>query len=112
MDLQKDLGHDNVVLNLELRKLTIRGNDAAQNAVHGMQKYHNDGRRDGLIQRPVRLNQVILPIQLQCGNSWCKECFANYLVAATDNRIFPLMCLGSEATSPSLSSLPQMTLTA
>jgi len=102
MDLQKDLGHENVVLNLLRRTLTIRGNDmaydAVQRAVRDVQKRQIGGRRDDIVECPVCFNQVISPIKLQCGHSWCRSCFANYLVAAIDNKIFPLTCLGQEAT--------------
>ncbi|KZP25503.1 hypothetical protein FIBSPDRAFT_700145, partial [Athelia psychrophila] len=46
---------------------------------------------------PVCFSDVVSPIRLQCGHSWCKSCFANYLIASIDNKAFPLKCLGAEA---------------
>ena len=102
MDLQNKLGHENIVLNLVRRTLTVRGDgtayDAVQRAVRDVQKRWIDGKRDNVVECPVCFNQVVSPIQLQCGHSWCRACFSNYLIAAIDNKLFPLTCLGNEAT--------------
>jgi IBR domain, a half RING-finger domain len=102
MDLQKNLGRENVVLDLVQRTLTIRGNDAAydaaQRVVNAVPKRQTDDRRDDIVECPVCFNEVVSSIQLRCGHCWCRQCFANYLVAAIDNKIFPLTCLGNEAT--------------
>lgn len=109
MDLQRDLGHENVVLNLARRTLTVRGNDTAYEAVlravREVQKRQSDGKRDDFVDCPVCFNQVVSPIQLECGHSWCRSCFAHYLIAAIDNKIFPLTCLGNEATCSQLVSV-------
>ena len=102
MNIQKHLGQENIVLNLTRRTLTIRGNDTTYDAVlqvvREVQKRQTDDRRHDIVECPVCFNQVVSPIQLECGHSWCRSCFASYLAAATDNKIFPLTCLGNEAT--------------
>jgi len=102
MELQRHIGHENVVLHLLHRILVVRGNnaayEAAQRAVHQVQKRHPEDRKENMVECPVCFNQVVSPINLQCGHIWCKSCLSNYLVAATDNKIFPLRCLGGEAT--------------
>ncbi|KAF7973906.1 hypothetical protein HWV62_13946 [Athelia sp. TMB] len=102
MNLSRTLGHDNVILNVERLTLSIRGDDAAfdaaQRAVRdALKRLPGERGTCGADMCPVCFTEVVSPIRLQCGHSWCKACFANYLLASVDNKAFPLRCLGDEA---------------
>ncbi|EGO29353.1 hypothetical protein SERLADRAFT_456983 [Serpula lacrymans var. lacrymans S7.9] len=100
--LQQNIGRENVVLNLEKRILTIRGNErihqAACKAVQLAQSRHVDERRPAAAICPVCFSDAVIPIHMECGHTWCKNCLSGYLVAATGNKMFPLTCLGNDAT--------------
>ena len=102
MELQESLGKENVDLNLREHTLTIRGNEkafeSAQRAVHQVEQQYVDSRRRNIDECPVCFNEVVSPIRLSCGHTWCKSCLSNYLLASVDNKMFPLTCLGNEAT--------------
>ena len=99
--LQEELGHENIVFNLEKRQLIVRGNDDAYKAVqlallHA--KQHNGTKRKNQGNAcPVCFDSPTTPVTLTCGHTWCKSCLSNYLLASTDTRMFPLNCLGEEA---------------
>lgn len=102
MDLARKLGQDNVKLDLGRLTLNVRGDDAAfdvaQRAVRdALQRYPGERDSHGEDMCPVCFGDAVSPIRLQCGHSWCKSCFANYLLASIDNKAFPLRCLGNEA---------------
>jgi hypothetical protein len=101
MKLQNVLGHENVELCLVKRTLSIRGNDAAYEAalkaVHNAQSRYSSERCQKAAECPVCFGEVSSPITLQCGHSWCKSCLSGYLTAASENKLFPITCLGNKA---------------
>lgn len=101
MKLQEELGRENVVLRLLERTLTIRGNDvayaAALQAVRLAQGRQPGQRCQQALECPVCFNEVSSPITLHCGHTWCKSCLSNYLISASENKLFPLTCLGNDA---------------
>ncbi|KAJ6610994.1 hypothetical protein B0H10DRAFT_378733 [Mycena sp. CBHHK59/15] len=100
-------GSENIFVNSWERAVTVRGGDelyeAAVDAVHHAQQFHLATptlRRHNVVECPVCFNQVVSPITLRCGHAWCRTCLAKYVMAAIDNRHFPLTCLGDEAKCP------------
>ncbi|KAK0445159.1 hypothetical protein EV421DRAFT_343101 [Armillaria borealis] len=102
--LKQELGDENVTLNLWDRVLIVRGGTCSLNAVRVAIKQAEDrqryGRRASIDECPICLDEVVAPFTLCCGHSVCRSCLKNYLVAAIDNRFFPLTCLGNEASCP------------
>jgi hypothetical protein len=101
--LNKRFGADKISVDTWQRVLLLRGGDelydAAMEAVHRVQQTQDKElvpRRD-VVECPVCFNRVISPITLRCGHTWCRPCLGKYLLAAIDNRHFPLSCLGDEA---------------
>ncbi|KAJ7791950.1 hypothetical protein B0H14DRAFT_3499930 [Mycena olivaceomarginata] len=79
-------GNETIFVDNWERTVTLRGGDelyeAAVEAVHQAQQ-------SPLAQRPYAQNVAECP--------WCRACLSQYLLAALDNRHFPLTCLGDEA---------------
>ncbi|KAI0064792.1 hypothetical protein BV25DRAFT_1913965 [Artomyces pyxidatus] len=98
--LQRKHGVETVWLDFERRILCVRGDEPlyeeVQHIVHRIQRRHPDERNGG--HCPVCFEPPTTPVTLYCGHTWCKACFSDYLRAASDNRSFPLKCLGDSAT--------------
>ncbi|KAJ6486792.1 hypothetical protein C8R45DRAFT_1053570 [Mycena sanguinolenta] len=101
--LCKKFGNESIYVDMWEHLVTLRGGDelyeAAVEAVRQAQS-------SPLTQRPyahnvvecfVCFNEVVSPMTLHCGHRVCRTCLSQYLLAALDNRRFPLMCLGNEA---------------
>ncbi|KAK0204039.1 hypothetical protein DFS33DRAFT_854618 [Desarmillaria ectypa] len=100
--LKQELGDENVTLNLWDRVLTVRGGrhslHAARCAVKQAEDRQRYGRRVSIDDCPICFDEVVAPFTLRCGHSVCRSCLKNYLVAAIDNRFFPLTCLANDAS--------------
>ncbi|KAJ7484652.1 hypothetical protein FB451DRAFT_1233060 [Mycena latifolia] len=96
-------GSENIYVDVWARTVTLRGDDALYeagvDAVHQAQQspLAQPTYRRNVVECPVCFNEVVSPITLRCGHAWCRACFVQYLLAAIDNRRFPLTCLGNEA---------------
>jgi hypothetical protein len=109
--LCQKFGADNIHVDIWARTVTFRGGDALYEAgveaVHQAQQSpltHLTYRRN-FVECPVCFNEVVSPITLRCGHTWCRACFTQYLLSAIDNPRFPLTCLGDEAKCTELISL-------
>ncbi|KAJ7138515.1 hypothetical protein C8R43DRAFT_1202559 [Mycena crocata] len=101
--LCEKFGAENIFVDIWERTVTLRGGDALYEA--GVEAIHQ-AQQSPLAQRsyhrntvecPVCFNEVVSPITMRCGHTYCRACFAQYLLASIDNRHFPLKCLGDEA---------------
>jgi hypothetical protein len=96
-------GPESIFVDVWERTVTLRGGDelyeAGVEAVHQAQQspLARWTGRQNVVECPVCFNEVVSPITLRCGHIWCRACLAQYLLAAVDNRRFPLTCLGGEA---------------
>jgi hypothetical protein len=96
-------GNETIFVDNWERTVTLRGGDelyeAAVEAVHQAQQSPLAQRpyAQNVAECPVCFNEVVSPITLRCGHKWCRACLSQYLLAALDNRHFPLTCLGDEA---------------
>ncbi|KAI0089503.1 hypothetical protein BDY19DRAFT_107788 [Irpex rosettiformis] len=100
LKLQQELGTENVYIDSRTWSLKVRGNnDAVQVATLIIQRARRQcGRKHpGENSCPICLDKVSLPVTLDCGHTWCKNCLTSYLLAAIDTKSFPLNCLGSGA---------------
>ncbi|KAL6305979.1 hypothetical protein BKA93DRAFT_730003 [Sparassis latifolia] len=99
--LQRQLGVENVFLDRQNRVLKVRGNEDAQKvaelSVVRARQRHGGERHRLDVECPVCFDEVTNPVTLPCGHMWCRSCLSNYLMAAVDNKVFPLTCLGDEA---------------
>ncbi|KAH7910343.1 hypothetical protein BJ138DRAFT_116853 [Hygrophoropsis aurantiaca] len=101
--LQEDLGPENCILDLKIRALVIRGNEqvfqlACKVVRLAQSRQADEHQRPPSVMCPVCLSEPILPTTLDCGHQWCQSCLCDYLVAAKDNKFFPLTCLGGDAS--------------
>ncbi|KAJ7207043.1 hypothetical protein GGX14DRAFT_455994 [Mycena pura] len=100
-NLCRKFGAENIFINGWERIITFRGDEvykAGTEALHqARQSLPARPTRQGVFECPVCFNPVVSPVTLPCGHTWCRNCLAQYLLAAVDNRNFPLKCLGDEA---------------
>ncbi|KIM39596.1 hypothetical protein M413DRAFT_415587 [Hebeloma cylindrosporum] len=102
------LGEENVRLDVEPRmcRITIKGGEEAN---HSLQRLIDQARTavsvDAVLPSggeaetcPVCYGDVSHPEQLGCGHSYCSGCLKHFLTSAVDNKTFPLVCVGNEAT--------------
>ncbi|KDQ60275.1 hypothetical protein JAAARDRAFT_125982 [Jaapia argillacea MUCL 33604] len=108
LSLQERVGPENIRLDSARRVLIVRGDDnlhdSVQEVVTRLQEDHPGNRSLTDAECPVCLGEPTVPVTLSCGHSWCKSCLVSYLLSASDT-MFPLACLGYEATCSSRISL-------
>ncbi|KAJ7591599.1 hypothetical protein C8J56DRAFT_935962 [Mycena floridula] len=101
IELQRELGGENLFLDIWENKLNVRGSladfEVALRTVHNIQKQQSRRPLRNAAACPVCFDDATVPVTLRCGHSYCRTCMTGYLVSATDTRFFPLTCLGNEA---------------
>ncbi|KAK2459948.1 hypothetical protein APHAL10511_008033 [Amanita phalloides] len=45
---------------------------------------------------PICLAEVVVPIKLDCGHSYCTSCLRRYLITAPERSRFPITCIGND----------------
>ncbi|KAI1798071.1 hypothetical protein LXA43DRAFT_875992 [Ganoderma leucocontextum] len=99
--LQKDLGHENVWIDITHKQLVVCGDADTQKvarlAVQHAGKRCKKRNSRGEVGCPVCLGEVSQPVTLLCGHTWCRACLTGYMNASVDNKTFPLTCLGDDA---------------
>jgi hypothetical protein len=106
--LEELLGEENVRLDVQPRmcRITIKGGEEAN---HYLQRLIDQARAAGIVDSvvpgtgetevcPVCYGDLSYPEQLGCGHSYCSGCLKHFLTSAVDNKTFPLICVGNEAT--------------
>lgn len=100
--LQELLGAENCIMDFGERVLVVRGNDSsfrtACDAVQAAQSRQSDETRSSNTVCPVCFGEAVVPVSLACGHQWCRACLTGYLTSAVENKMFPLKCLGNDAT--------------
>jgi hypothetical protein len=108
--LQKKFGSDVIRLDLLGKFLIIYGDpQAAQaakleinNAIH---LFRGVRRLEPTKQCPACGDTLDVPIAMECGHCYCKECLRHFLLSARDVVTFPLRCIGDSGKCNSLLSL-------
>ncbi|KAF8145298.1 hypothetical protein K438DRAFT_1735553 [Mycena galopus ATCC 62051] len=103
--LCEKFGDECIFVDIKERTVTLRGGDelyeAYQEAIHQAQKRPTPVAEQSPTQHiaecVVCFNEAVSPITLRCGHRWCCWHLCQYILAAVDNRQFPLMCPGNEA---------------
>jgi len=106
--LEELLGEENVRLDVQPRmcRITIKGGEEAN---HCLQRLIDQARAAVVVDSvlpgtgeeeacPVCYSDPSHPEQLGCGHSYCSGCLRHFLTSAVDNKTFPLVCVGNEAT--------------
>jgi hypothetical protein len=111
--LKELIGEENVTLHLAARpyRITIKG---GQEAIHHLQRLIEESRSIGAPQTttveedicPVCYFNASNPEQLGCGHTYCAGCLRHFLSSAAESRIFPLVCMGNDATCNAPISIP------
>lgn len=100
--LQELLGAENCILDFGERVLVVRGNDSAFrtacDAIQAAQGRQPDEVRSSDVTCPVCFGEPVVPVALACSHQWCRTCLTGYLTSAVENKMFPLKCLGNDAT--------------
>ncbi|THV05224.1 hypothetical protein K435DRAFT_117492 [Dendrothele bispora CBS 962.96] len=100
--LQRTVGEHVVNLNLWESYVTVRGTKKdlriVRQAVQKVGQRRNGMRPGNIASCPVCFGEVDAPFPLKCGHTYCRSCLTDYLNAATENRFFPLTCLGNNGT--------------
>ena len=100
--LREKLGSEHIILDFGGHALRLRGDEKvfnlARDAVELVRKKYKirRHRHSTAVECPVCFDEVSSPIKMNCGHSWCRICFRNYLIAASEQKFFPLTCLGNE----------------
>ena len=100
--LREKLGSEHIILDFGGHALRLRGDEkvfnTARDAVELVRKKYkiHRNRQAVAVECPVCFDEVSSPIKMNCGHSWCQTCFHNYLTAASEQKFFPLTCLGNE----------------
>jgi len=110
--LQELVGGDEINLKTTPKKttITVRG---GKEATHHFRRLYNESLVAGAdygtennTTCPVCLDQASYPERLPCGHTYCPGCLNSLLTAVVDSKIFPIMCIGNEATCNVPISLP------
>ena len=99
--LREKLGSEHIILDFGGHALRLRGDEkvfnVAKDAVEMVRKKYKIIRnRQVVCECPVCFDEASSPIKMNCGHSWCQTCLQNYLTAASEQKYFPLTCLGNE----------------
>lgn len=100
LDFQRELGPENVTLDIVNRRLKIRGDVAthrkALDLVRKLRSRYDKRRQGGNDLCPVCFDDPTHSVRLGCGHHWCRACLLNYLLSTISNKVFPLNCLGDQ----------------
>uniref|UniRef100_D8PV29 RBR-type E3 ubiquitin transferase n=1 Tax=Schizophyllum commune (strain H4-8 / FGSC 9210) TaxID=578458 RepID=D8PV29_SCHCM len=100
--LKEELGEENVKLDGPRARchVVVRGGEAARRAVErhiiDSATYRPSAAVDATC--PVCYMEPSAPFRLGCGHIYCTACAKHLLSSATENKTFPLLCIGEDAT--------------
>lgn len=111
-ELQAILGEESAKLNPTERTITVSGGEEAR---HHLDRLVAQSRANAPtstatngLSCPICMDDVIVPIRVGCGHSYCTACLRHYLLSALDADTFPLICMGDEGRCEVPLALPTL----
>ncbi|KAJ6598016.1 hypothetical protein B0H10DRAFT_735207 [Mycena sp. CBHHK59/15] len=103
--LKEALGDDNATLDISSGacKIVIRGGEDAR---HMLKRLMDEAEEEAVdLPRinadnacPICYDEISHPVTLGCRHTYCMACLSHFLTTAVDTKLFPLKCMGNEAT--------------
>ncbi|KAK0457963.1 uncharacterized protein EV420DRAFT_1545614 [Desarmillaria tabescens] len=111
LSAMKDVfGDDCVTLDIRLARITIRGGEEVRlhlnNHIAESLKMVVVQVAPGTHTCPVCYDEASAPFQLVCRHVYCTACIRHFLTSAAETGIFPLVCMGNDATCGAPISIP------
>ncbi|KAK0185220.1 hypothetical protein F5146DRAFT_199091 [Armillaria mellea] len=108
--MKEVFGEDSVTLDIRSARITIRGGDEIslhlKNHIVESLKTVIVPIAPGNHTCPVCYDEASAPFQLVCRHVYCTACIRHFLTSAAETGIFPLACMGNDATCGTLISIP------
>ncbi|KAK0436567.1 hypothetical protein EV421DRAFT_1715807, partial [Armillaria borealis] len=108
--MKEVFGEDCVILDIRSARITIRGGEEIR--LH-LKNHIAESLRAVIVQIapgnhicPVCYDEASAPFQLVCQHVYCTACIRHFLTSAAETGIFPLACMGNNATCGTLISIP------
>ncbi|KAK0201192.1 hypothetical protein DFS33DRAFT_1114057 [Desarmillaria ectypa] len=108
--MKEVFGDDCVTLDIRLARITIRGGEEVRlhlnNHIAESLKMVVVKVAPGTHTCPVCYDEASAPFQLVCQHVYCTACIRHFLTSAAETGMFPLVCMGNEATCGTPISIP------
>ncbi|KAK0462868.1 uncharacterized protein EV420DRAFT_1521375 [Desarmillaria tabescens] len=108
--MKEVFGDDCVTLDIRLARITIRGGEEVR--LH-LNNHIAESLKKVVVQVvpgthtcPVCYDEASAPFQLVCRHVYCTACIRHFLTSAAETGIFPLVCMGNDATCGTPISIP------
>jgi len=89
-------------MSLSHRETTIKGGESTGRALRNLIKTLAHDRLDTKNETkfdskcPICQDEIVSPVQLACGHSYCAVCIQHFLTTASNTKVFPLSCMGDD----------------
>ncbi|KAK0479633.1 hypothetical protein IW261DRAFT_1478424 [Armillaria novae-zelandiae] len=108
--MKEIFGEDSATLDVRLGKITIRGGEEIRlhlnNHIAESLKAVSVRVAPGSHICPVCYDEASAPFHLVCQHGYCTACLRHFLTSAAETGIFPLVCMGKDATCGTPISIP------
>ncbi|KAK0479620.1 hypothetical protein IW261DRAFT_1478386 [Armillaria novae-zelandiae] len=108
--MKEVFGEDSVTLDVRSARITIRGDEEIK--LH-LKNHITESLKTVIVPIapgnhtcPVCYDEASAPFQLVCRHVYCTACIRHFLTSAAETGIFPLACMGNDATCGTLISIP------
>ncbi|PBK60873.1 hypothetical protein ARMSODRAFT_680400 [Armillaria solidipes] len=108
--MKEVFGEDCATLDIRSARITIRGGEEIR--LH-LKNHIAESLKAFIVQIalgnhtcPVCYDEASAPFQLVCQHVYCTACIRHFLTSAAETGIFPLACMGNNATCGTLISIP------
>ncbi|KAK0479613.1 hypothetical protein IW261DRAFT_1336558 [Armillaria novae-zelandiae] len=108
--MKEVFGEDSVALDIRSARIIIRGGEEIklhlENHIAESLKTVIVPIAPGNHTCPVCYDEASAPFQLVCRHVYCTACIRHFLTSAAETGLFPLACIGNDATCGTLISIP------